>query len=76
MCNGIMRINLAAFFLISDCFKTQEMCIKEVEVDPWQLVGVLDCFKSQNMCDVAVRDDSFSLVCVPDSFVTQEQVKI
>ena len=35
------------------------MCIKSVEVDPWQLYYVLDHFKTQEMCDKAVRDHFF-----------------
>ena len=43
--------NPAAFLLVPDCFKTQEMCIKAVEVDPWQQKDVPDHFKTKNMCD-------------------------
>ena len=52
------------------------MCIKALEVDPWQLHSVPDHFKTQDMCDKAVRDDSFSLQFAPDLFVTQGQLKI
>ena len=53
------------------------MCIKAVEVDPWQLYCVPDNFKTQEMlCDKAVRDQFFSLEYVSDWFVTQQQVKI
>ena len=55
------------------------MCIKAVEIDPWQLHYVADHFKSQEMCDHTVRDaveDPFSLQYVPDWFVAQsEQIK-
>ena len=37
----------SSIFLVSERFKTQEMCIKSVEVDPWQLKDVPDHFKSQ-----------------------------
>ena len=73
MCNDIMQINSAAFFLISHHFKAQEMCEKAVEVNPWQLYYVPDHFKNQEMCDKAVRDDAFSLVCVPDWFGKQKK---
>ena len=63
-------------FLIPDRFKTQGMCIKGVEVDPWQLYNVPDHFKTQEMCDKAVREDAFSLQHLPDCFVRQGQVKI
>ena len=52
------------------------MCIKVVEVDPWQLYDVSDHFKSQTMCDAAVSKDPSSLYYVPDLFVMQEQVNI
>ena len=37
----------AVFFLIPDCFKTEEMCEKAVEVDPWQLKDDPNHFKTQ-----------------------------
>ena len=60
-----------AFHRIPDHFKTQEMCIKAVEVDPSFLQLVSDHFKTQEICDKAVRGDS-SLQFVPDWFVTRE----
>ena len=66
--------NPAAFLLVPDCFKTQEMCIKAVEVDPWQQKDVPDHFKTKNMCDDVAWGDPFSLGFVLDWFVTQEQV--
>ena len=71
-----MRENPAVFFLILDRFKTQEMYIRAVEVDPLQLIDVLDHFKTQEMCDDAVWRDPFSLQFVPDWFVTQEQINL
>ena len=44
MFGEVMRVRPAAFFLIFDRFKTQEMCIIAVEVDPWQLDDVPDWF--------------------------------
>ena len=35
-------------------FKTQEMCIKAVEKDPWHLYYVPDPFKTQKIYDDAV----------------------
>ena len=71
-----MRVRPAAFFLVTDRFKTQEMCINAVEVDLWQLHDVPDHFKTQEMYDRVVRNDPFSLQFVPDWFVTQQQVKL
>ena len=34
--------NIGAFFLVPDCFKTQEMYNDGVEVDPWQMNDVPD----------------------------------
>ena len=39
-----MRVRPVAFFLIPNRFKTQEMCIRAVKVDPWQLIDVPDWF--------------------------------
>ena len=61
---------------VLDLFKTQEMCNKAVEEDPWQLINVLDHFKTQIMGDDALWRDPFSLQFVPDWFVTQEQMDL
>ena len=37
-----MHVKPAAFFLIPNCLKTQEMCIRPVKVDLWQLYDVPD----------------------------------
>ena len=74
MCNEIMGTTPDAFHRIPDHFKTQEMCIKTVEVDPWQLEHVTDHFKTQEICNKAVRMDP-QLLNVPDWFVTQQQIK-
>ena len=47
MCEEATRVRPAVFFLIPDCFKTQEMCIRAVKVDPWQLIDVPDWFVIQ-----------------------------
>ena len=59
MCNKIMCTTSKAFHRIPDRFKTQGMCKKAVEVDPWQLEDVPDHFKTQNMCDKVVKDAFF-----------------
>ena len=71
-----MCLNPAVFFLIPNHCKTKEMCIKGVEVDPWQLYYVPDHFRTQEMYDDAMWGDPFSLQFVPDWFVTKEQVKL
>ena len=67
MCNNIMRINPAVFYLIPDHFKTQGMCIKAVAKDPRQLYHAPDYFK---MCGATVMEDPWLLNYVPDWFVT------
>ena len=52
------------------------MCIKAVEVDPWQLDDVPNHLKTQRMCDKTVEEEPSCLQFVPDSFVTQGQVKL
>ena len=64
------------FFLVLDHFKTQELCIKAIEIDPWQLKDVLDHFKTQEMYDDAVWRDAFSLQYVPDYFMTQQLIEL
>ena len=48
-----MHENPVAFFLVSDRFKSQKMCIKALEVDPWQLNDIPD-LKTTKMCDKTV----------------------
>ena len=48
--NEAMRIRRAAFSLLPDHFKTQEMCIKAVEEYPWDLDNVPDHSKTHKMC--------------------------
>ena len=49
------------FFCMFDHFKTQEMCIKAVGEDPWDLVCVPDHLKTQEVCDDTVSADPYSL---------------
>ena len=41
---------------ISDNFKTQEMCDKAVEKDPWSLAEEPDHFKTNEMCNKSVEN--------------------
>ena len=61
---------------ISDCFKTQEMCNKTVEVDLWQLKDVTDRFKTQEMCNEAVHNKLCLMLFVLGWFVTQQQIHV
>ena len=73
MCEEVMRVRPAAFFLIPDRFKTQEMCNKAVEEGPWWLEHLPHHLKTEEICNKAVRDHLFSLHFAPDWFVTQQQ---
>ena len=47
-----------SIFFIPDQFKTQEMCIRAVKVDPWQLYNAPDWFALlQEMCYGDFDDD-------------------
>ena len=50
----------AAFHFTPDRFKTQEMCIRGVEIDPWALGFVPDRYKTQEMCIIGVEVDPSS----------------
>ena len=51
---------------IPDHLKTQKMCEKAVEKDPYQLGDFPDRFKKQEMCNEAVRREPGALEYVPD----------
>ena len=57
---------------VPDKFKTQEMCIKAVKEDPWQLHYVPDQYKTQEMCNEAVCKEPYMLYYVPDQYKAQE----
>ena len=67
-----MRKNPAAFFLVPDRLKTQEMCIMTIEVGPWQLNDIPDYLNTQKMCEDVVQRDAYSLQFIFDWFVTQK----
>ena len=68
----MLRTMANAFHRFPDQFKTQEMFIKAVEVDPSFFQLVLDHFQAKEMCDKAIKEDSSSLQFIPDCFVTRE----
>ena len=76
MCNQAVRNNSTVFFLVPVRFKTQELCIKVLEVDPWHLNDIPDYFKTQKMYDKAVKDNPSSLQFVLDRFITQQQIDV
>ena len=74
MCNVAMCEDPAVIFLIPDCFKTKDMCIKTLEVGLWILYDIPDNLKTEEMCNKAVENDSSSLQFVPDWFVIKQQL--
>ena len=44
-------------YLVPDRFKTQEMCIKAVEVSPFQLGDVPDHYMTLDICIKVVEED-------------------
>ena len=57
---------------VPDHLKTQEMCQKAAEVDPWQLKFVPEDLITQEMCNKAVDDCSWQLKYVPNQHKTRE----
>ena len=52
-------------------YKTQEMCVKEVSVDPWSLWGVPEQYITQEMWNEAIGNNPLVLFLVPNCFKTQ-----
>ena len=65
---SLYTITQQYFFFVPDCFKTQKLCIRALEVDPWALNDIPDYLKTQKMCNETVRNDPSSLQLVPDCF--------
>ena len=57
--------------LVSDHFKTQEMCNEAVRNNPYMLRHIPDHFKTEEMCDDAVEVSPWQLKYVPDQCKTQ-----
>ena len=53
-------------------FKTEEMCVKAVDANPYYLECVPDRYITQKMCDRAVDVNPWCFRCVPDRYITQE----
>ena len=68
MCNKKILPDGCAFFLIPDCFKTQEMCDEAKARSPHMLRHVPDLFKAQEMCDKANEKNPQGLEDVSDHF--------
>ena len=60
---------------LPDHFKTQEMCIKALEVNPWLLKYVPDNLKTRETNEKAVNIEPWLLAYVPNNLKTQEMCK-
>ena len=67
---------MSGLFFNPDHLKTQEMCNREVDIEPCFLWLVPDHLKKQDMYDKAVQNKPLLLKYVPDWFVTQQQLKL
>ena len=56
---------------VPDHLKTQEVCNKMVEGDPWLLGDSPDHLKARGMCEKVVEDEPGTLEYVPNHFNTQ-----
>ena len=56
---------------IPEHFKTQEMCNKAFDIEPFSLPYVPDHFKTQELCERAVEEGLYMLMFVPDHFKTK-----
>ena len=74
MCIKVAKVVPWLIWKVSNHFKTQEMHIKAVWVDPSVLELFPDHFKTQEICDNTVRDELRTLLFVPDWFVRQQQI--
>ena len=64
------------FFFFLAVLKPKKMCIKALEVDPWQLNDIPDYLKTQKLCGKTVKNYPYPLQFVPDWFVAQQRLKI
>ena len=71
-----MRIEPYSLAFAPDCFKTQEMCDKAIEIDPFILRHAPVNLKTQGMYIRPAQGSLGLLEYVPDWFVTQQQIKI
>ena len=80
LCRPLLEIHLllptSGLFFIPDHLKTQEMCDKEMDIEPCFLRLVPNRLKTQGMCDKAVHNEPWLLKYVPDWFVTHQQAKL
>ena len=57
MCDDALRNNPAILYLVPDCFKTQEICMKAVEAGLFKLDNVSDYLRTQAVCIKTVEED-------------------
>ena len=68
---GLMPSNaLELIKEVPEHFKTQEMCIEVVHIEPRSLASVPDKLKAEEICNKAFYKEPYTLDCVPDYFKT------
>ena len=70
-CNDKVCRKPHSLAFIPDILKTQEMCIKALEVDPWSFKYVPDNLRTWEVCEKAVNIEPWLLVYLPDNLRTQ-----
>ena len=66
MCFRVVKKYMHPMRYVPDDLKTQEMCNKAVEGDPWQLGDFPNHLKTEEMCEKAVEDQPETLQYVPN----------
>ena len=59
---------------VSECYKTQEMCVKTVDTCIFAFDSIADRYKAQEMCIKAVFNDPFMTKYCLDRYKTQKCV--
>ena len=74
-CRSLLEIyllSMSGLFFIPDHLKTQEMCKKEMDIEPRFLPLVPACLETQETCEKAGGKYPWLLKYVPNWFVTRQ----
>ena len=74
MTQEICAVNISTSIMqfVPECYKTQEMCKKNVDFCPFVTGSVADCYKTQEICDKIASEDHFMLKYWFDRYKAQE----
>ena len=61
-----------ALEFVPECYKTQNMCDKDVNTYPSTIKYVPECLLTEEMCDKAINTYSFAFDSAPDRYKTQK----